>query len=44
LPDEFVVNAKGDLPLYRSRTFEEGIKTWMKKEISNREKDFKIAL
>jgi hypothetical protein len=44
LPDEFIVNAKGDLPLYQARNFEEGIKKWMKEEISLREKDFKIAL
>ena len=44
MPDQFVVTATGDLPLYKSRTFEEGIKKWMKKEITNREKDFKIAL
>jgi len=30
--------------LYKSRTFEEGIKKWMKKEISKREKEFKMAL
>jgi len=29
-PDMFVVNAHGDLPLYKSRQFEEGIKTWLK--------------
>lgn len=44
LPNEFIVNAQGDLPLYKSRTFEEGIKKWMKKEISKREKEFKAAL
>jgi len=44
LPDQFVVNATGDLPLYKARSFEEGIKKWMKKEISRREKDFKLAL
>jgi len=28
-PDTFIVNASGDLPLYKSREFEEGIKKWM---------------
>jgi len=44
LPDQFVVNATGDLPLYKSRSFEDGVKKWMKKEMANREKDFKAAL
>jgi len=39
-----IVNTSGDLPLYKSLAFEEGIKKWMKKEISKREKDFKLAL
>lgn len=28
-PDTFVVNAQGDLPLYKNHKFEEGIKKWM---------------
>jgi len=28
-PDTFVVNAAGDLPLYKNHKFEEGIKKWM---------------
>ena len=30
--------------MYKSRSFEEGIKNWMKKQISIREYDFKAAL
>ena len=36
-PDTFVVNAKGDLPLYKSHQFETGIKKWMTLQISQRE-------
>jgi len=43
-PDMFLVDAKGDLPLYRSHQFEEGIKAWMINQISLREKDFKAAM
>ena len=32
-PDMFVVNARGDLPLYRSHQFESGVKAWMIAEI-----------
>jgi hypothetical protein len=28
-PDTFIVNADGDLPLYKNHKFEEGIKKWM---------------
>lgn len=42
--NDLVVNASGELPLYKSREFETGVKKWMKREISQREKDFKIAL
>ena len=42
--NDLIVNASGELPLYKSREFEKGVKKWMKREISQREKDFKIAL
>jgi hypothetical protein len=32
--NELTVNATGDLPLYKSREFEAGVKKWMKREIS----------
>lgn len=44
LPESFIVNAKGDLPLYKSREFEQGIKNWMIDHIRNREIEFKEAL
>ena len=28
-PDSFIVNAQGDLPLYKSHLFETGIQRWM---------------
>jgi hypothetical protein len=43
-PDLFQVEASGDLPLYKSHRFEEGIKKWMKEEIHKREKNFQKAL
>jgi hypothetical protein len=43
-PDYFIVHAEGDLPLYKSHQFEEGIKKWMKDQISSREKQFKEEL
>ena len=39
-----VVNAKGDLPLYKSHGFEEQVKKWFVRELSKREKDFKDLL
>jgi hypothetical protein len=38
------VNAKGDLPLYKSHKFEEGVKKWLIDQIAIREADFKSAL
>ena len=38
------INAKGDLPLYKSHGFELQVKTWFLKEISKREADFKTVL
>ncbi len=32
--NDLVVNASGELPLYKSREFEAGVKKWMKREIS----------
>lgn len=43
-PDMFIVNAHGDLPLYKSTKFEKGIKKWMNERILNLEKEFKIAM
>ncbi len=39
-----VVNALGDLPLYKSHGFEEQVKRWLVRELSKREKDFKDLL
>ena len=44
LPDMLMVDAEGDLPLYKSRQFEEAIKKWLISAISQREKDFKVAM
>jgi hypothetical protein len=44
MQDEFKFDAEGMLPLYSKNEFESGLKAWLKKEIGNREKDFKIAL
>jgi len=33
-PEIFGVGVSGDLPLYRSREFESGIKKWMASEIA----------
>mmetsp|Transcript_27462 Transcript_27462/g.20625 ORF Transcript_27462/g.20625 Transcript_27462/m.20625 type:complete len:231 (+) Transcript_27462:77-769(+) len=38
------VNAKGDLPLYKTHNFELKVKEWFMKELSKREKDFKDVL
>jgi hypothetical protein len=35
------VDVTGDLPVYKSHAFEEGIKEWMNLEISRRENMFK---
>lgn len=43
-PDTFIVNAQGELPLYKNRKFEEGIKKWMTLQIAQREAEFKTAL
>jgi hypothetical protein len=43
-PDTFIVNAIGDLPLYKNHKFEEGIKKWMTLQIAQREQEFKMAL
>lgn len=43
-PDTFIVNAQGDLPLYKNHLFEEGIKKWMTLQIAQREQEFKMAL
>ena len=43
-PDTFMVNAEGDLPLYKSHQFETGIKKWMTLQIAQRENEFKNAL
>ena len=42
--DNFMVQAHGDLPLYKSRKFEEGIKNWMISQIEERQKQFREAL
>ena len=44
LPESFVIKTQGDLPLYKTRTFEQGIRNWMIEHIRNREKEFKAAL
>ena len=44
LPDGFVINAEGDLPLYRNKQFEEGVKKWMKAQSGHHEQAFKLAL
>jgi len=33
-PEQFKVEASGELPLYKTQKFEIGIKNWMKDEIS----------
>ena len=35
------VSVQGDLPLYKSREFEEGIKKWMTSQMTDREAEFK---
>jgi CMP-2-keto-3-deoxyoctulosonic acid synthetase len=32
MPDGYVINAQGDLPLYRNKQFEDGVKKWMKSQ------------
>ena len=43
-PEIFGVSVSGDLPLYRSREFEAGIRKWMASQIAQREHDFRVAL
>ena len=38
------VSVQGDLSLYKSREFEEGIKKWMTSQMAHREAEFKSAL
>ena len=40
----FKIDLQGDLPLYKSHRFEEGIKNWLTNSITQREKEFKLAL
>lgn len=35
------VRIDGDLPLYQTQKFEQGVKNWLKSSISDRESDFK---
>ena len=39
-----VMAVAGELPLYKNRKFEEGIKKWMTLQIAQREAEFKTAL
>jgi len=43
-PEQFKVDVAGDLPLYKSREFEDAVKKWMNAEMSKREGEFKAAL
>ena len=36
----FVINTQGDLPIYKSHKFEEGIKAWITNELTSYEKGF----
>lgn len=38
------VKVQGDLPLYKSREFEKGVKKWMTSQMAHREAEFKSAL
>ena len=38
------IKVEGELPLYKSYQFEQGIKTWMKSQMLHREREFKAAL
>ena len=42
--ETFGIESTGDLPLYKTHQFEEGIKTWFLASLSEREKDFKSEL
>jgi hypothetical protein len=45
VPDyEIVVSAQGDLPLYKSHTFEQSVKRWFVSQLSTRETYFKNTL
>lgn len=39
-----MIDAKGDLPLYKTKKFEEGIKSWLTSQALVRETDFKTQL
>ena len=44
IPGTIVIDAKGDLPIYKAQKFEEGIKSWLTSQALVRETEFKTSL
>lgn len=40
----FQIKSEGDLPLYKTKKFEDGLKVWMQKELTEKEKLFRTEL
>ena len=44
IPGTSVIDAKGDLPLYKTQKFDQGIKSWLTSQAMVREGEFKTSL
>lgn len=43
-PKTYNVQGEGDLPLYKQHQFEEGVKTWLSQQLTQREREFHSEL
>jgi len=44
IPGTIVIDAKGDLPLYKTQKFDQGIKNWLTSQAMVREGEFKTSI